>query len=833
MTNTQKHEMLASVELLHEAHKEIEKFWDEGNRISIQSILADSQNVAMALGEYIEKLEGERDDIVPHIADYCEILFQIYEELEGGAVPPRKIYKKLKKQLILVENSIKNNIITKIQVVFFPYKASMWDSLESVYLSAKADQRCDVYCVPIPYYDLNPDQSFGKMHYEAKDYPDYVEVIDWQTYDFENIKPDVAYIHNPYDEYNLVTSVHPRYYSKNLKKYVGTLVYIPYYVTGGTLGKMHSVLPSYFYVDYIIAQHERQIPLFASEISNKIMALGSPKFDRVINQVITDDMIREEWKSRLSDTVLFLNTGIDGLLKHEEKSLLKIQYILEVAKEENVTLLWRPHPLLEATIKSMRPELWELYLETVEKFGEYQKGILDRSGNAELAIGISDAYIGEDTSSISHMFGVLGKPLFFIRQGILDEKEDAENIKLSCCTADTINNEGVWACTASRNGLLRISASGSVEEFYIIPNEKDRSNLYSDILINGNKLYLVPRNAREIAIFDIINKQFTKIALSKPGKKEKFNKGFLFENDLYLIPRLYEEMVVLHCDGENLSYNASVVHEMKELTEIPDILVSANGSRLIGESIYITAPNKPYLLEYNIRTEEITIHKIPGTEDGICCMEKVSDRFVFGCMNKCELVVWDPVSENSDVIVDFPEKWGVDDDICFWDIIELEGEAYIFPRKSPMILKLSVDKLTIEPLKEEFPFSIEKRKSAFFNHPNHFLLVKKLSDNNVLVQDANRHGISKFFTDGSFRWHPVELSKDDNLRTFGEKFTRLRGNLPWGIYETRDNSIRYLIWYVQRKMHDAERQKDAFADAAVHLDGTAGQTIHDFIMKSQ
>ena len=38
------------------------------------------------------------------------------------------------------------------------------------------------------------------------------------------------YIHNPYDDWNLVTCVHPRYFSANLKKYTDKLVYIPYFV---------------------------------------------------------------------------------------------------------------------------------------------------------------------------------------------------------------------------------------------------------------------------------------------------------------------------------------------------------------------------------------------------------------------------------------------------------------------------------------------------------------------------------------------------------------------------------------------------------------------------
>ena len=40
----------------------------------------------------------------------------------------------------------------------------------------------------------------------------------------------MIYIHNPYDDWNLVTCVHPRYFSGNLKKYTEKLVYIPYFV---------------------------------------------------------------------------------------------------------------------------------------------------------------------------------------------------------------------------------------------------------------------------------------------------------------------------------------------------------------------------------------------------------------------------------------------------------------------------------------------------------------------------------------------------------------------------------------------------------------------------
>lgn len=834
MSRTARKQLLSMADTLMEAHRAMKKYFlkMQIDEEAVVALLSDCQDAAAALGTRIEELCGEGTASVKALEEYCESLYQMALNI-GNPSHRKELLKVLMGQMKQVRHLICGDVPDRLEVVFLPYKASMWDSLESVYLAAKKDADCDVYCVPIPYYDRNPDESFGEMHYEIDEYPDNIELTDWRSYDIENRKPDVVYIHNPYDNYNLVTSVHSRYYSGNLKKYAGTLVYIPYNVTGGSLGKMHQQIPSYFNVDYIIAQNEKQKILYAQEISDKIKVFGSPKFDKVINQVITEEMIPEEWKPKLRDTVLFLNTGIDGLLKHSEKSLLKIQYILKVAEEEKVTLLWRPHPLLEATIQSMCPELWELYLETVDKFHGYQNGILDRTGNAELAIGLSDAYIGEDTSSISHMSGVLGKPLFFIRQGILNELEDIENIKLSCCIADETDPNIIWASMASRNGLLKLTRNGKIQEVYIIPDEKDGSNLYSDILINGNKLYLVPRNAKEIAIFNITDKEFTKIILSEPGKKEKFSKGYLYDNKIYFIPGTYEQMAVLHCDKETLHYNGTVVDELKEITGIPKVLATANGSRLIGESIYIAAPNKPYILEYNIKSQQTIIHKIHGAVSGFCCLEHVSGKIVLGSMNRCELFVWKPFSEKTAIITDFPKEWKKDEKICFWDILELDGDAYIFPRTNPMILKLSLNDLTLVPLENTFPFSIEKRKSPFFNHPNHFLMVKKLIDGSIVVQDANRHGLSEFYTDGTFKWTQVSLSEPEELQILGKRFSKISENLPWGIYETRYYSVRRFISYVRQKLHDKERQKRAFSSAAVNLDGTAGEKIHEYIMRRQ
>ena len=124
-------------------------------------------------------------------------------------ISANKIYKQLRQKLIKVTNSVKNDILIKKEAIFLPYKASMWDSLESVWKAADADPNCNAYVIPIPYFDKNPDGSFREMHYEGNQYPNYVPITKYEDYDFENRRPDMIYIHNPYDSMNFVTSVHP------------------------------------------------------------------------------------------------------------------------------------------------------------------------------------------------------------------------------------------------------------------------------------------------------------------------------------------------------------------------------------------------------------------------------------------------------------------------------------------------------------------------------------------------------------------------------------------------------------------------------------------------
>lgn len=445
MRKAQQQDILNIIETMGQAHNEVRQALEKKAIEPARQMLVECQECAIDLGNAIEQIEGEGFVSVSYLEKYCDTVYRLFEETDENS-NPAKVAKTLKKALLQVENSVKNDVKIRKEVVFLPYKASMWDSLESVYLAAREDEDCDAYCVPIPYYARRADGSLGEMHYEGDLYPKNIEVIDYRTYNLEERHPDVIYIHNPYDEWNHVTSVPEHYYAKNLCHYTDKLVYIPYFILGETNAddpsdvdtmKHFCFLPGVIYADKVIVQSENMRQIYIREYikaakecgltgehidrkfqEQKILGLGSPKVDKVLNTRKEDLEIPVEWLKIIEKPngswkkVVFYNTTINGLLHNDERMLKKIENVFKAFREnqDEVTLLWRPHPLIENTLTSMRPQLWEAYQKVRDRYIEEGWGIYDDTADMDRAVALSDAYYG-DQSSVLQVYKKTGKPI--------------------------------------------------------------------------------------------------------------------------------------------------------------------------------------------------------------------------------------------------------------------------------------------------------------------------------------------------------------------------------------------------------------------------------------
>ncbi|NLK21399.1 MAG: hypothetical protein GX308_04830 [Epulopiscium sp.] len=415
-----KRDILSLLYTMEKARKVLNNEIKKGNFDVANHILKDCQEGVIEIKDIVRETEGKEVNTIHMIEKYCKIIHELNQAFAMN-ISPKNTLKEFQKQSYRIINSVKYDIPeAKTEIAFLPYKYSMWDSMESIWMAAKEDSNCNTYVIPIPYYDRNADGSFGEMHYEGNELPEYVPITNWKEYDIKKRHPDIIYFHNPYDEFNLVTSVHPDFYSKKLKNYTELLVYSSYYILG-TVGTEEEFLnkirlPGIIYADKVILQSKVLYDLYLKYgfESEKLLLCGSPKIDAFVNLKKENIEIPQEWLDKIGDKkVIALNSSIKNLL-NSDNYLDNLEILLEeLTSKEGIVLLWRPHPLLKQTVLSMKNHWIERYENIEQRIMRKSNFILDSTLDNKIATIISDGMVS-DVSSWTIEYLATGKPVLYI-----------------------------------------------------------------------------------------------------------------------------------------------------------------------------------------------------------------------------------------------------------------------------------------------------------------------------------------------------------------------------------------------------------------------------------
>lgn len=658
-----KKEIKGIIQTMSEAHEHV-LFLLENKRIAeANDLLLQCQECAAHIGESIEKSEGMDTKAVSYLETYCEHLYTMSRMID------RKKLFGIKRQLDgclrQTEYEIDEVIpLDKLKIAFMPYKASMWDCMESVWEAADADEECDAYVVPIPYYERNEQGGAEKFCYEGDIFPTDVPITSYEDFSLDKERPDIIYIHNPYDGNNYVTSVHPDYYTENLKKYTDELVYIPYYILGeGGMPDSHRSLPSYQYIDKIIVQDEDKKESMLDFVpEEKIVAIGCPKVDRLLKldkkkQEILEHEIPQEWREKIAGKkVILFNISITGILNNKRYAMKKIRYVLSCFENrDDVVLLWRPHPLVEATLKSMRPELYGEYMEIKDSFVRKGEGILDETGDAGIAAVVADAYLGENSSSLVHYFGVLGKPVMYIDWGGTEDKNKSRDY-LDFSTYYQMED---YIFFVPRNAGLAHQLykfnieNGKTEKVITFPGTVSNvTGCYYGIKKLQNKIILVPHNTEDIYVYDINKKQGIKVVLSEPlnnvGMFGRFDEAVEYDGKLFLIPRCYPGII-------SIDVHSLEIHEYKEC--IKPFLLTDRTKQMFqwayikkDQYLYVASCNDSRILIFNMEDESYEIKKIGDFSFGYYRLIYDGEYFWLGAYGANLIVRW---NENSGEVKEY------------------------------------------------------------------------------------------------------------------------------------------------------------------------------------
>lgn len=713
MRKYQQKQIQELLKTLEESLFEIKQLFLKRNFPAVLQLLADSQEFVIQIGTYIENIEGEGTETVAVLEEYNELLYRTAVGFDGNTLGSDDSFvKKLKKLLFKIENSVNSELKpNKLEAIFFPYKASMWDAFESVWLAMRDDPQCDVYVIPIPYFDRLPGGSFGRVNYEGNEYPDYVPIVDFRSYDVEAHHPDVIFVHNPYDSENIITSVHPDYYNRRLRNFTDLLVYIPYFVSTGNVSEHLCVCAGTLYADIVFLQSEKIRDTYIRKFKDferinnckgqfgnpeaKFVVSGSPKFDKVINSKLDNFTIPDEWRRLIEKAdgtfkkIVLYNTSVGSILQGNEQYLRKLRHVLNAFRgREDVVLWWRPHPLSIQTYESMRPGLLAEYEDIVTKYQSERFGIYDNSTDMNRAIVMSSCYYG-DMSSLVSLYQCTGKPILL--QMPFVNFLPGEHVLFF---DDIFEHEDTFLISSrTYNALFKVDMK-SLQVNFIghFPEERlDGYNLYHSMIQCGNDIYFAPLGAKEMAVFNPYNNSFRKIEIPSPAISARYKEGHYkfntitsFGKFVYLIGYCYPAILQYDLIGGGFRQFYNWIPEIERLrpsNKESDSTYFYNSISL-GEELFAPSTVANAVVVFNMRTCVSTVYEVGrkgSAFSGICFDGK---NYWLSPYNDGIIVCWDRQTGESKEY-DTGIKGNV---LTFIGTIFANGYVWMFPHEEGQVL---------------------------------------------------------------------------------------------------------------------------------------------------
>lgn len=352
---------------------------------------------------------------------------ELHEQLHKETKSINKYMIKLLRNLLLLKQTIQMEIIPKLNVAFFPYKASMWNSLATVYEAAAQDENCVAKVIPVPFYELS--ETTATPMYEGQLFPKDTPITHYSQYDLETEQPDIIFVHNIYDQYNTITRLHETYFVSNLKKYTDMLVYVPYCVSDYKVygkGELSSefISPAMEFVDKIIVANTliKEGLVINGVDDERILVLGSPKIDSIVRALkVKESAYPKGWQGKLEGkTVYLLNTGCLFFANNQAVSFTNflswLTTTILVTSKANA-LIWRPHPLTLVCLKKYTPQCVDWYENTVRNIKTGIKGrnksyIFDDSPDYIPAFNAADVLVSFG-SSLDYEYMVTEKKILY------------------------------------------------------------------------------------------------------------------------------------------------------------------------------------------------------------------------------------------------------------------------------------------------------------------------------------------------------------------------------------------------------------------------------------
>lgn len=177
----------------------------------------------------------ESAEIRDNLNQYHEMLFQLYQKLTAPAesLSPENIHNLLRHMDAVVEDiqqKMDTQFIQPKEVVFLPFKADGWKKMKPLYDYFRSLPDVKIYVTPISYFRKNGRlQTIPEPVDESASIAEDVDITPADQMILALHTPDIVISQNTYDQYSTGITVDRRFYTDELQKYSGQVVYMPWF----------------------------------------------------------------------------------------------------------------------------------------------------------------------------------------------------------------------------------------------------------------------------------------------------------------------------------------------------------------------------------------------------------------------------------------------------------------------------------------------------------------------------------------------------------------------------------------------------------------------------
>lgn len=413
--------------------------------------------------------------------------------------------------------------------------------------------------------------------------------------------------------------------------------------------------------------------------------------------------------------------------------------------KDEITLWWRPHPIMKKMLDQAAPELGERYQGILNNYKAAGWGICDETENTDRAVEACDVYYG-DMNAILQSFQNAQKPILLIN-------EEDENSKLSNkariletrsflnFTDYVVKGDKLYFSNNNFNALVVVNRNDwTVEE--LIPFEGERAtakNLHLQCVERQGKICFLPVGAGCACVYDIAgNKQTSYKLVEDDSTPQKSWTAHTCGDQVYLLSCCLKQGLWKW----NVEDNTIENEDWWQTTSGGSYL---QHGKINEDSFYTLQVYSNQLSITNVLLKTVERFSLP--DEQVTSIQYDGQNFWYTIRERSDIVCWNTIQGtvkryNPQTGV-FYRQIGI---VCYLAIYCVEDKVFLVPQSGGKLFVLDKEKqdfrciYTIEMSKQFEAFE----KEPYFKQVGNNLIYMPYNANELLVIDLKTLDVKQY-----------------------------------------------------------------------------------------